>query len=120
MEPEAVKPKRTLRVSYRELADVKLPRRSREQKLSSKPSTADKLYRLRVLEEDNEGERVKVRYIGYGSEHDEWREKGDIVVLDDADSCCNEECDDIPVTKYTFKQFCLYNELTYRIKFNVV
>ena len=45
-----------------------------------------------VLEKDNDdSDRVKVRYIGNGSEHDEWRAK-DIVVLDDPDS---EECDDV-------------------------
>ena len=109
------KPKRSLRrVDYRELADVKIPRTT-----SSKCVTGprdDKLYRLRVLEEDNDSDRVKVRYIGYGSEHDEWRAKEDVVVLDDPDSSSSEEYDDIPVAKHSFKQFCLYDELGYRIK----
>ena len=28
------------------------------------------LYRLRILEEDREKRRVKVRYVGYGDEYD--------------------------------------------------
>ena len=69
-----------------------------------------------MLEEDREGERVKVRYVRYSSEHDEWRAKGDIVVVDDPDSSSGEECEDIPVAKRSFRQFCLYDELAYRIK----
>ena len=80
----------------------------------SKPD--DKLYRLCVLEEKERGQ-VKVHYVGYGSEYDEWRAKEDVVVLNNPASSGDEESDDdIPVAKCSFKQICLYDELGYRIK----
>jgi len=42
------------------------------------------VYHLRLLEEDKNRDRVKVRYVGYGSECDEWRAREDIVILDEA------------------------------------
>ena len=41
-----------------------------------KPKTADQLYPIEVVEED--GDRVKVHYVGYGLEDDEWRKREDI------------------------------------------
>ena len=35
--------------------------------------------RLRVIEDDSERGRAKVRYIGYGAEWDEWRSLDDVV-----------------------------------------
>ena len=60
------RPKRTVkRVDYRELADVRLPKR-----VKVKPNTNDsseKLYRLLVLESDTANALVRVRYVGYDS-----------------------------------------------------
>ena len=54
--------------------DTPLPR--------AKPvSKDDALYELEVLEDTTNG-RVKVHYTGYGSEHDEWRDKNDVVVME--------------------------------------
>ena len=41
----------------------------------------DKLYDLDIVEEDVLTQRVKVHYIGCGSEDDEWRDKDKIVHL---------------------------------------
>ncbi len=57
---------------YKKLADTPLPR--------AKPVRKD--YALEVLEEDTTNGRVKVHYTGYGSEHDEWRDKNDVVVME--------------------------------------
>ena len=60
---------------YKKLADTPLPR--------TRPARKDDaLYELEVLEEDTTSGRVKVHYTGYGSEHDEWRDKNDIVVME--------------------------------------
>lgn len=88
---------------------------------STKPSSLvdNTLYHLRVVEEDKENSLVKVRYVGYSSEHDEWRASKDIVVLNETDSSgddSDEERDSLP--KITFKPFCLYDELGYQIKSN--
>ena len=40
------------------------------------------LYRLRILEEDPEKRRVRVRYVGYSDEYDEWRRMDEIVTVD--------------------------------------
>ena len=59
---------------YKKLADMPL--------LRARPAKKDDaLYELEVLEEDTTNGRVKVHYTGYGSEHDEWRDKNDIVVM---------------------------------------
>ena len=63
--------------NYKELADLKLPRAER----AAKQVQDDHLYELEVIEEDEYSGRVKVHYIGYGPEHDEWRDKKDVVVL---------------------------------------
>jgi len=41
---------------------------------------------LRALEANNERSHVKVCYIGYGAEWDEWRSLEDIVELSDSSS----------------------------------
>ena len=65
-----------------------------------------------MLDEDKERDRVKVCYVGYGSEYDQWRAKED--VLHKPDSSGDEESDDdIPVAKRSFKHSCLYGELGY-------
>jgi len=66
----SVRPKRSVgKVDYKDLADIKLPKRSRvtcRSKASlSASSDQSVLYRLKILERNED--RVKVRYIGYGS-----------------------------------------------------
>lgn len=105
------------RVDYSVLADVKIPRCTRVPKgdLEQTSKHSSKLYRLKILEEDKDNGLVKVGYVGYGSDHDEWRPRSDIVFLsgedgDDPDS--GDEDFDIQC----LKQFSLYEELAYRIK----
>ena len=61
------------RTNYKEIENVKVPRARAIKK-------KDKLYDLEVIEEDEYTGRVKVHYIDYGAEHDEWRDKTDIVI----------------------------------------
>ena len=53
--------------------DVKLPRATRIPMRSKE----DELYPIDVVERD--GDRVKIHYIGYGEDEDEWREITEIV-----------------------------------------
>ena len=62
--------------NYKELADLKLPRAEQ----AAKEVQDDHLYELEVIEDEYSG-RVKVHYTGYGPEHDELRDKKDVVVL---------------------------------------
>lgn len=59
---------------YKQLLTLCLPR--------AKPlKNTDKLYELEVIEEDVYTSKVKVHYVGYDSEYDEWRDNADIVHL---------------------------------------
>ena len=97
---------------------MKVPKRVRISTRSS-ISTSGKLYRLRVLEEDEANDHVKVRYIGYGSDCDEWRSRNDIVQLNDEESSSSSgESDgaDLSQLSKRIKPFCLYEELASRVK----
>ena len=106
------------RVDYSIIADVKVPRRARvSKKVKQSSKQASKLYRLKILEEDRVNGLVKVGYVGYGSEYDEWRPQSDIVFLsgegdDDPDPGSGDESAAQP----SLKPFSLYDELAYRIK----
>ena len=60
------------RKDYKQLSDLQLPRLRVKQD--------DKLYELDIVE-DVLTQRVKVHYIGYRLEDDEWRDKDEIVHL---------------------------------------
>ena len=40
----------------------------------------NKLYDVEVVEDDPDQERVKIHYIGYGTEYEEWKSKSEIVI----------------------------------------
>jgi len=63
------------RKNYRDLDTIKLPRAQR---------IKDKLYPLEIVGRD--GDRVKVHYIGYSSQYDEWRLSSDLETLKIKDS----------------------------------
>ena len=80
------RPRRSvLKRDYREFADVKVPKRTKVSKTREIESPDDKLYRLQVVEKDAVNELVKVRYIGYDSNYDEWRPASDIIDLTEDD-----------------------------------
>lgn len=55
-----------------ETSDLRLPPRVKE-----KPN---KLYEIEVIAEDHEQELVKVHYVGYSSEYDEWKQRSEVVI----------------------------------------
>ena len=108
------RPKRLVtRLDYRRLSDVKVPRNARRSSKSHKTSssTDTKLYRLRVLEEDEENGCVKVGYIGFSDEYDEWRRLEDIVTVEEEEE--EEDNDSLAPSRL---KFCLFEELACRIK----
>ena len=63
--------------NYKDLSDrLRLPRWRRSIK------EEQKLYPVEVLEENEENQRVKVHYLGYGDEHEEWVKNEDTVTLE--------------------------------------
>lgn len=69
-----------------------------------------------MLEEDIESERVKVRYVGYGSEHDEWRAKGTLFwMILTLVAVKNLKIFHLKLSAASNK-FCLYDELAYCVK----
>jgi len=110
-------PKRLVdKVNYRELADIKLPKRSRVAKNSKATSSGNPertWYRLKILQRNED--QVKVRYIGYGSKYDEWRSADDIVDIEEERDGSEDKVSGreqlSPVAK-----FCLFEELACNIK----
>ena len=60
------------------LDDLSLPRARRDK---TKAVSPDRLYPLRVVEEDEERQLVKVHYEGYSATYDEWRPRDEIIDL---------------------------------------
>ena len=111
------RPRRSVsRPDYVALSAVKLPR-SRKISHDTRTGTegdSDELYRLRVVDEDDS--MVKVRYIGYSSDFDEWRRKDDIVELSDDESLSESDDDSRQLSLGSLQRFCLFEELALRIK----
>ena len=101
------------RLDYRQLADVKIPKAFRSTRRRDKvtSSTDATLYRLRIVEEDEENGLVKVAYIGYSERFDEWRRVEEIVNLEE-----NEDDNDIILAPSQLPKFCLFQELASKIK----
>ena len=60
-------------VNYREMVEIKLPKRSR--------SKDKDLYAVNIVDNDGQG-RVKIHYVGYSSSHDEWRDETELASID--------------------------------------
>ena len=127
------RPKRSVpKRDYKRMISITIPQtKSRRTATSSTNQDAqlsskhdNQLYHLKILEEDPSHGTVKVRYVGYRNECDEWRAMDDIVDLNEDDS--NVEQDSVEGSfqfdLYTTleipqrKKYCLYKELTYTIK----
>ena len=114
------RPRRTVkRRDYRSFSDVTVPRsvskRSKQKtRREEESSSADTLYRLRVIDQDEATGMVKVAYVGYSDEHDEWRRVEDVVTMEESE----EENDDTlaPFQPIKAPKFCLFEELSRRIK----
>lgn len=91
------------RKNYRQLVTIKLPRAQRTR-------TDDTLYPLEVI--DREGDRVKVHYIGYSTQYDEWRLSSELeTVRDDSSPGDGHQLEVEP-----YRPFDLHKELAYSIK----
>ncbi|MCG8620647.1 MAG: hypothetical protein MJE68_01430 [Proteobacteria bacterium] len=82
---------RARKVNYKEVANsefckVGMRKRPRE----------EKLYELEVIEKDRQNRHVKVYYVGYESEYDEWRDEKDVKIIYPVQSklvfCCLIVC----------------------------
>lgn len=117
------RPKRSAcRVNYAELADVKVPavrkqKRggvNRTEEVDDKPSAT--LYRLSIVEENHREGLVKVRYVGYGEEYDEWRLESEVVNLSGEEEGSSCDSDDVRFRGPVRSQCSVFEELLYRIK----
>ena len=101
--------------NYKDLCNFQLPRSKR---IKKDPT----LYELEIVEEDVYTNRVKVHYIGYDSDDDEWRDRADIVSFkprhepgkfnNDTDVCMVV----VLIKFYYTGPFHLHSELAYRVK----
>ena len=89
---------RKRKVDYKKLNEVEgIPREKRK-----KDSDAE-LYPIEIMERDTVNARVKIHYIGYSANEDEWRDASDIV-------------DFTPPKPLISPTFSLYQELALKIK----
>lgn len=116
------RPKRSVStVNYAELADVKVPTVRKQKRKGMKrteepddrPST---LYRLSIVEENRQEGLVKVRYMGYGEEYDEWRLESEVVNLSGEEEGNSCDSDDVQFRGPLRSQSSMFEELVYRIK----
>ena len=124
------RPKRSIsRPNYSELCDVHLPRERKERKKQinvqrKDPGKDSTFYRLKILEEDESRGLVKINYIGYSNEWDEWRRREDIIELNDEDT--GDEDDRSMVDNCAMQQLLqmsplnLYEQLATNIKSQLV
>ena len=104
-------------VNYRD--DLPLPRARRAKIKAVSP---ERLYPLRVVEEDEERQLVKVHYEGYSSCYDEWRARDGIVDLQPDDKTGGEDDDAVEDAETgslgvaPILPFNLYHELVVGIK----
>ena len=101
----AQRPKRSIpRGDYASLANVKLPRSKRtnncDMPRDSKGEANRKLYRLEIVDKNMETSQVKVIYVGYSTDFDEWRAREDI-------SNSDSEDDLMEFPSGSIQQFCL-------------
>ena len=124
------RPKRSVStVNYAKLADVKVPT-VRKQKRKGKEGTEEPseepddrlstLYRLNIVEKNRQEGLVKVRYVGYGEEYDEWRLESEVVNLSGEEEGSSCDSDDVQFTRQfrgpLRSQCSVFEELVYRIK----
>ena len=91
-------------------------------KLGKKKSktSSNKLYRVRVIEED--GDLVKVHFIGYSSREDEWKTREELVLLQGGATPDSDDARDSSATETSqpccdvWQPFSLYRELGNKIK----
>lgn len=67
----------------------------RTEEPDDRPST---LYCLSIVEENHQEGLVKVRYIGYGKEYDEWRLESEVVSLSGEEEGSPRDSDDVQFT----------------------
>ena len=89
-------------LDYRQLADIWLPRATRR----SHHKTTSDLFPVTIRERNDTG-RVKVHYVGYSSSYDDWKDGGELEILE-------AEPHYVPFTP--FQPFSLYKDLCLQIK----
>ena len=70
---DAVKNRQRSTVTIVEVSPLSLPRRRATSSLKN-------LYDIEIVDEDEEKDKVRIHYVGYSSEYDEWRNRSEIVV----------------------------------------
>jgi hypothetical protein len=97
------------KVDYKQLNDPPWPKEAANRRQKPASERKDKLYPVEIVERDsNDASRVKIRYIGYSTGYDEWRNRSEIVDL-------TRPSDQLP-TLTSSLGFSLYDRLASKIK----
>ena len=79
------------------LLDIKVPSVRRRKETAAEPENVEKLYCLKIVDRNPQEGIVKVRYIGYCRDYDEWRLE-EVVDLNEQSSSNNSEAGDVQFT----------------------
>ena len=114
------RPKRFVpRVNYAELVDIKIPavrkRKAEDLKTAVEESEGDRLYCLSIVQRNPQEGLVKVRYVGYGREFDEWRLEEEVVNLSEEESD-SDEGDYAGFRRPVPRPMSVFEELAYKVK----
>lgn len=97
------------RINYREACDIRLPRAERVQ------AGSDKLFPVEVVEKEDK--RVKVHYVGFSTEYDEWREESELESVYTSETSPEAaSLEDAVCDGCSFEPFSLHNYLKVKIK----
>ena len=94
------------RINFRDLSDTKLPI-FRKKKSRSKKGPSQTLFPIEIVNKEPDKCRVKVHYIRYGSNFNEWKDESKLEVLDE----------ERPLTcQSSIQHYCLFKDLSIKIK----
>ena len=100
--------RRSLRtVNYKELDNLRLPKES-----VTKSKEENKLYPITVVEQENN--KVKVHYVGYSSDFDEWKKEDELECLPDEEEEASHTTTAAAIEPY--QPYSLFRTLRLKIK----
>ena len=101
-------------INFHDLLDVKLSS-ARKNKFKSKEKS-QVLFPVEIVEKEAESRRVKVHYVGYGDNFDEWKDESELEMLDRDEEQTGEKEPLMSPFQSSVEHYCLFKDLSIKIK----
>ena len=98
------------RINFHDLSDTKLPV-IRRKKSRSEKRTSQTLFPIEIVDKEPEKCRIKVHYIRYGLNFDEWKDESELEVLDK-----ERPSERLLTYQLSIERYCLFKYLSIKIK----